>query len=261
MNNVKIMNSTEPRGLLQKAVQQKTPAIVSYAGSGKMHISKVTLENLGAEILEAEISPRKDPHPMNIRIGQKMAMSIKYGYGKILFDTFIVNLMPSNSGDSGGRLILSIPKKIQIIERRNYYRVQVPQNLSVSVKLSHRKTVNHRNSTNSTHFWLAQLVDISAGGLQLVIDTKLKQTFKAGQFLTIEFCPLPYEQPLRLNTQIRNILPTANNDHLCMGLQTVSLEMSEEGREKLVRICNIVEQYNQMNLNNSKEHLSSTASI
>ena len=254
MSAVKIMNNVEPRELLQKAVQQKTQAIVSYAGSGKMHISKVTLENLGAEILEAEISPRKDPHPMNIRIGQKMAMSIKYGYGKILFDTFIINLMPSENGDSGGRLILSIPRKIQIIERRNYYRVQVPQNLSVSVKLSHRKTVNHRYPANSDHFWLAQLIDISAGGLQLAIDTELKEAFKAGQFLDIEFCPLPYEQPLTLNTQIRNILPTADNDHLCMGLQTVSLEMSDEGREKLVRICNIVEQYNQMNSNNGKEH-------
>ncbi|MHC4755698.1 MAG: hypothetical protein ACYTBP_11205, partial [Planctomycetota bacterium] len=62
----------------------------------------------------------------------------------------------------------------------------------------------------------------------------------------MRFTPMPYEQPLLLNAQIRNILPTADKKSWCLGLQLVGLEASKEGREVLQKLCSVVENYYQM---------------
>ena len=97
------------------------------------------------------------------------------------------------------------------------------------------------------HYWQGRLIDISAGGAQIVVDASQKASFRKGQFLTIRFTPTPYELPLMFNVQIRNILPTINNQSLCLGLQIIGLEASSEGHETLQRLCTIVEQYYKMN--------------
>ena len=262
MDAIKTLRNAEPRTVLNAIAAERTPAIMSYSSSGKMHICKVTLVNLGAAFIEAEISPRIKPQPMNIGIGQKTAISLKHGYGKIMFDTAITNLLPSLDRTSGGRVILAIPQKIEIIERRSYYRVPVPQEMQVSARIWHQKSVDDESPCDMKHFWNARMVDISAGGLQVTADASQKQFFKAGQFIAIEFSPMAGEEPLRFNTQIRNIIPTADEEYLCIGLQTVNLEMSAEGRDKLRKICDVVERYHRMNVCcNKKPNYSETGSF
>ena len=53
--------------------------------------------------------------------------------------------------------------------------------------------------------------------------------------------------PLIVNAQIRTVLPTADENAICLGLQLVGLEASQEGRETLTRIAQVVEYYHQIN--------------
>ncbi len=71
--------------------------------------------------------------------------------------------------------------------------------------------------------------------------------FRKGQFLGVRFTPMPYEVPLMFNVQVRNVLPTADHTGLCLGLQIVGLEASEDGRQTLSRLTNVVERYHQIN--------------
>jgi hypothetical protein len=71
--------------------------------------------------------------------------------------------------------------------------------------------------------------------------------FHKGQFIGVRFTPLPFETPLVFNAQIRNILPTADHGALCLGLQIVGLEASEDGRQILARIASVVERYYDIN--------------
>jgi len=64
---------------------------------------------------------------------------------------------------------------------------------------------------------------------------------------------MPYEKPLILDAQIRNILPTADGKNICLGLQIVGLEASPEGRGVLQRLCNVVERYFQINQSGAKQ--------
>ena len=63
----------------------------------------------------------------------------------------------------------------------------------------------------------------------------------------MRFTPMPYETPLLLSAQIRNILPTADGKRASLGLQIVGLEASPEGRKILTRLISIVEQYYRIN--------------
>jgi len=99
-------------------------------------------------------------------------------------------------------------------------------------------------------------MDISAGGMMLALSkntgpdenrSQAWSSFKKGQFIGLRFTPLPYETPIMLNAQIRNVLPTADDQAVCLGLQMVGLEASNEGRQTIARIASIVEHYHQIN--------------
>jgi hypothetical protein len=114
---------------------------------------------------------------------------------------------------------------------------------------------------------VGRLVDISAGGAQVIVPHENNATpgqgadFKKGQFVGMRFTPLPYETPLVLSAQIRNVLPTADGANASLGLQIVGLEASPEGREVLTRLIGVVEQYFQVNRSGVRERSAQPAFV
>ncbi len=245
-----MLRQTEPREILQAAIEKKTPVIMTYLSNAKWHAAKVFLTNLGADSLDVEISPRKNPYPMNLSAYQPVGISFKHGYGKFIFETKIINLEISSNSDSGGLIMLSMPEQLRLVPRRSYFRVDVPRSLKVDVQIWHRR----QGRVPIEHRCPGSLVDLSAGGVQIAIEAALKPNFKKGQFVSLCFTPAPYEEPLRLDGQIRTILPAAGDKNICFGLQLVGLEATSEGRKALERLCRIVEKYHQMNQENTKQH-------
>ena len=240
MNDLTIPRGAEPRTLLQSVLDERIPAIMSYLSKGKWHVAKILLKHLGANRMNVQVVHTDKPHPVNIQVNQPVGVSLKYRYGKVVFDTTVTGF--EHSGAGGAEIILVVPDRFEVVERRSYFRVSVPKALKVIVTLWHRRYQDGQQKTPDK-YWQGKLIDISAGGLQVVVDNSLAPDFRKGQFITLRFTPLPYEQPVMFNTQIRNTLPTANCDGLCLGMQIVGLEASAEGRETLRRICDIVEQY------------------
>jgi hypothetical protein len=267
MNEVVMLRGAEPREILETAIAEKVPAIMSYLSKYKWHVAKVLLTNLGANKLSVEIWPSNKPHPINININQPVGVSLKYGYGKFVFDTTVVGLEPSSDPSlrgQSGTIILAVPDRIEIVQRRSYYRVDVPKSLKVNVLLWHRGH-NHVPGTvtcgpdglpvNSEEqdYYKGRLIDISAGGAQSVLEAAQKPDLKRGQFIGLTFTPMPYERPLMFDAQIRNILPTADSKNLCLGLQIVGLEASPKSRQVLQRLCDVVERYFQINQSGVKQ--------
>lgn len=321
MNEV-MLRGAEPREILQAVIEKRIPAIMSYLSKGKWHVAKVLLTNLGANRLSVEVGPQSrhkgfgkvscntsqdgnrnvgtgakvrtpileegppKPHPVNIQVNQPVGISLKYGYGKFVFDTTVVGLEPSPDPTTGGTIVLAVPDRVEVVQRRSYFRVDVPKSLKVNVLLWHRRrnrgTKNEMRDTKDEirNYWQGRLVDISAGGAQIVVDGRVSQRpvsglgsvaqrpegsefakncemeapdFKKGQFIGLRFTPMPYETPLMFDAQIRNILPTADGKSICLGLQIVGLEASAEGRQVLQRLCNVVERYYQINQSSAKQ--------
>jgi hypothetical protein len=274
MNEIMMLRGAEPREILETAIEEKVPAIMSYLSKNKWHVTKVLLTDLGANRLNIEIWPKEKPHPINIHANQPVGIAIKYGYGKFVFDTTVTGLEPSpspNRQGQSGTIVLAVPDRIEIVQRRNYFRVDVPKSLKVNVLLWHRglkrapeailcdrdKQRDNSDETNNDKkrqdYYKGKLVDISAGGAQIAVDTEQKPDLRKGQFIGLMFTPMPYEKPLILDAQIRNILPTADDKNICLGIQIVGLEASPEGRQVLQRLCNVVEHYFQIKQSGAKQ--------
>ena len=274
MNEVAMLSKSEPREFLQTAIDKNVSAVLSYLSKGKWHVAKVSLDTLRADRLDVRLLPKKTssilqkPHQMptqklpsiNIQINQPVGMSIKYGYGRFIFETTVVALQSSTEPASGGTISLMVPEQIEMVQRRSYFRVDVPGSLKVNVMLWHCSRTDEKLETQQTEtqtsdshrmpqerYWQGKLTNISAGGVRIVIDAAQKPDFERGQFVGLRFTPMPYETPLMFDAQIRNILPTANEKGVCLGLRIVGLEASPEGRQVLQRLCNVAEHYYQIN--------------
>jgi c-di-GMP-binding flagellar brake protein YcgR len=283
MNEAAMLSRAEPREILRTIIEKKIPGVLSYLSKGKWHIAKVLLTNLGDNSLDIRVSPRKmdfilqkshqmptlKPPSINIQVNQPVGISLKYGYGKFIFETTVVAIQPSTEPTSGPTIVLMVPERIELVQRRSYFRVDVPSSLKVNVMLWHRGytdqiyetqppflSLTEDKGTTPTSgsqqipqesYWQGKLIDISAGGLKIVVDHSLKPHFKRRQIVGLRFTPLPYEMPLMFDAQIRNILPTADHKSITLGLRIVGLEASAEGRQVLQRLCNVTEFYYQLN--------------
>jgi hypothetical protein len=294
MSEIVMLQGPESQAVLQMVVQNQGPAIMSYLSKDKWHVAKVVMKDLRIDRLYVEnFHTAGKPHPINIRLEQPVGVNFKHAYGKFVFDTTVVGLEPSTDPQAGGTIVLAAPQSIGVVQRRSYFRVNVPASLRVNVILWHR--TGNRTSEDRTHAYCeGRLMDISAGGAQVVVPLKhgsgggptggdtgpgspawnaaAAETappvvdrarsvpgttsragatggvdFRKGQFLGVRFTPMPYEVPLMFNVQVRNVLPTADRAGLCLGLQIVGLEASEDGRQTLSRLAKVVERYHQIN--------------
>ena len=256
-----MIDATEPRQTLQTAIDNKLTAIMSYLSKGKWHVAKVMPTAVDGNRLSVQTThSQRRHHPININIGQPVGISFKHDYGKYVFDATVVGLEPATSPDGGGTLVLTVPERIEVIQRRSYFRVEVPESMKVKVILWHRKSRQEAPDSMAGpagepgRYRGGTLIDISAGGAQVMLDgdESTEPQFRKGQFIGMRFTPLPYETPLVIDAQIRNALPRSDRKSIYLGLQLVGLEASSEGREVLTRLVGIVEQYYKMNQSGKK---------
>ena len=130
MNEEMMPKGAEPRKILETVVSKKIPALMSYRSKERWHVSKVLLTELGAGRFFIEVSPGRKPQPLNIQLEQEVGMSIKYGYGKFIFETTVIALEPSAEPSGRGRIVLAVPDRVEMIQRRSYFRVEVPEELN-----------------------------------------------------------------------------------------------------------------------------------
>jgi len=262
MNQVVMIDASKTEEILQTAIDHKVTAIMSYLSKGKWHVAKVLVTAIDATALSVQTTHSyKKQRPINININQPVGISFKYEYGKFVFDTTVVGLEPATDPDTGGTVVLKTPEQIEVIQRRSYFRVEVPESLKVNVTLWHRKSRQQASQQLSDtpgdggNYSRGRLVDISAGGAQVVLDDESgpEPQFREGQFIGMRFTPLPYETPLLLNAQIRNALPRADGNSIYLGLQIVGLEASPEGRRVLMRLVGLVERYYKMNQSGARK--------
>ena len=257
MNWQGMLDRDESRELLQKAIQDRVPGILTYLSRNKWHVARITMAGITGQQLHIEVVPGQGSHqPVNILMGQPVGISFKYAYGKFLFEATVEAFAPSTDpSQGGGVVVVACPSQMEAIQRRSYYRVAVPTSLKVDVTLWHRSGKPTPDVPMHQYFQ-GCLVDLSAGGAQIAMASPSPESasqglprpdFKRGQYIGVRFTPLPYEMPLTVSAQIRNVLPTADGSSVCLGLQLVGLEASLEGRETLSRIAAVVDEYYRMN--------------
>ena len=142
-NKVLVLRGDEPEKILRTAINKQIVAIMSYLSKGKWHVAKVLLTEMEGDRISMESAvPKKKQHPLNIQPDQPVGISFKYEYGKFVFDTTVIALEASSSSETdqgwGGKIVIAVPDRIEVVQRRSYFRVDVPQSLKVKVVMWHR---------------------------------------------------------------------------------------------------------------------------
>ena len=87
-------------------------------------------------------------------------------------------------------------------------------------------------------------MNLSAGGAQITVTKQQYENFKKDQFIGMQFTPLPYEKPVLVEAQIKNIAVTPENDEMIsLGIEFLGLEASTDGRDKLGKIVETIGVY------------------
>ncbi len=154
-----------------------------------------------------------------------------------------VAFKPPTQVGRGGTLVLGTPDGAEPHKRRNYVRLNICKVMKLSVLLWHRRQKEDNLEVPWDSCWQGQLVNISEGGAQIAVDVTKRPDFKKGHFIKLQFAPIPYEEALMFDAQIREILPAADNKSVCLGVQFVGLETNPEGRQGLRWLCNSEERY------------------
>lgn len=251
MNELVMLHAVKPAKILHSAADRKLPVIMSYQSDGQWQCARILIVDLASDCFEIKISPQKKNQPVTIAPGQSVGISLKYGYGagydRFIFDTSVVAVETSPPRIGCSSLVLAVPEHIEVIPRRTYLRVNVPSSVGTDVYFWLRQNPSDSHQSGIRQEWHGQLVDISTGGVQIVIDAAQGPDLEKGQFLGLRFTPLPNETPLTFNAQIRNVVSTADGKSLSLGLQMVGLEASPEGRLVLSRLVGVVDEYYRMN--------------
>jgi c-di-GMP-binding flagellar brake protein YcgR len=288
MSEITTIRGEQPRKVIQTVIQQAIPAILTYLSKGKWHAAKIQLiRQDGNRLSVKSAAAMRNQHPINIQINQPVGVSFKHEFGKYVFESTVLGFEQSASaktdGDGCGAIVLGVPEQMEIIERRSYFRVEVPSSLKVRVLLWPRipsykinDDIFETKGEKEIKCCIGRLIDISAGGIAITVPYQqpeefsatnpklpaadktyknniVKSTFKKGQFIGIRFTAMPYETPITLSAQIRNILSTADGQGVSIGMQIVGLEASAEGHQLLTRLVTIVSRYYQLNLSDEKQ--------
>jgi c-di-GMP-binding flagellar brake protein YcgR len=247
MNQPEVLRTQEVVNILQAATADQAGAEMTYLSKGRWCSTKVFLAEFEDKKLYVETIAAEEQKPFNIQIDQPVGVSFKKDYNKYIFESIVTNLESGRSGRGKDRIVLTLPDRVDKFQRRSYFRVAIPEGLKVQVLFWHRGYHDECGDIPCEDYWKGRMLDISAGGMQIVVGIKQKPNFRTGQLVGLQFTPMPYEKPLLLEGQVRHIASTADEKNLCLGIQMIGLEASVEGREKLRQLCAVVERYHQIN--------------
>lgn len=252
MNEPEILKSEELRDVLARAVEQKLTAVISHLARGNWHTTEVSLCALTGHTLHVETLGQEVAPSLNIDINQPVGISIQQDFNKYIFETVVAGFETSVSQDRGRRIVLDLPDRMDRMQRRAYSRMPVPKSLNVQVLFWHRGYTDESRQVPLENYWQGRLLNISAGGIQIVLDSEQGPNFKIGQLVGLQFTPMSYQKPIHVEGQVRHIAQGADGQGLCVGVEFVGLEASGQGRQKLRRIIKTVNDYERKNRRRGK---------
>jgi hypothetical protein len=259
VNSVLILRQTEPQRLLRVVCDENIPIYISYLSARKWQIARAKIIDVSEMAFEVKITPQRLTRQVCLQPGQTVGVSFKYsfeqGYGRFVFGTTVAAVGSTGSPQvepvaGMGSVSLSMPGEIEVIQRRSFERVRPPEGKNIEVSIWSRNFLQGGRGVASAEVsqsWTGKLVDISAAGLAVAVSLSQGPALEAGQFVNLKFTPFPNETPLAFSAYVKSVSQTADGSSVCLGLATVGLEASSEGRLVLQRLCNVVEQYEKIN--------------
>jgi c-di-GMP-binding flagellar brake protein YcgR len=243
MTNAKALNTGQINEILEKAATNQTNCVMSHLTKGKWHRLDSAIHSVNAKTLIIEILDTLQAN-RDVQIDQPLGMALEFDFKKYIFESAVIGLQPNAGETPTSKIIIKRPLAVEQVQRRSYTRVPIPSDLKVNTLFWHRGYTDNSTDVPIDNYWQGVLTDLSAGGTQVKVTKDLAQNFRQGQFIGMQFTPLPYEKPVILEGQIKHIADNdGENEIIFLGIEFLGLEASTDGREKLNKIVETIAVY------------------
>jgi len=181
---------------------------------------------------------QKFPAPWTDKMlrGQLLPCSFRKGHRKYLFVSAILDSTRITvEGRPEEAFLLTWPEGIQQVQRRLYFRAAIPPEMALTVKIWPSQPAMDINPPTSPPLDFGHLIDISAGGAQVELDSPDNLVLDKSYLCEIEM-PKP-ERSVLVQVQARRVQAIPTTNHYRFGMQFVSLDHSPKGQETLLRLA------------------------
>jgi len=172
-----------------------------------------------------------------------------YGFDRIFkgVEENIVAIEPSPDTNKNGTIVLMNNESLDRPQRRTYSRLKIPGSLKIDIVLSALGDDDQKQEvlTERSYHLQGILVDISEGGAQIAIDTAAALNFEKDQFVQLTLTTPANAMTAVFEAQIRELLPTADDKYICLGLKYREPETTLIGRQVLQQLHDSVGRYYQ----------------
>lgn len=196
----------------------------------------------GSYLIIEHPQPAPGQVPPELAPSEKIGLAFRRGHKKCLCSVEIDRLTTFALPDGLAVPAVQVPwpEKLQEIQRRVYFRADVPPGRRIEVcmwdgGIDDRDAAELQNVPH--HAGLLQ--DVSGGGCRVVIDATRDPQLCAGDTVGISFQPDPRSEPLCLDAMFRHT-EDIGRGKLTLGFQFVGLEMTARGRATLQHLSRVV---------------------
>ncbi|MCF7956647.1 MAG: PilZ domain-containing protein [Phycisphaerae bacterium] len=243
MSNAQTLNSNEISQVLEETIDTGQTCVMSHLTKGKWHRMEVKIDSISRKSLMVELISNPAAGA-DIQIDQPIGMAFEIDFTKYLFESNVIGFEPVINEEQIGRIMIKKPLSIEKMQRRSYTRVPVPNEMKVNTLFWHRGYNDNSTDVPLESYWQGRMMNLSAGGAQITVTKEQYENFKQDQFIGMQFTPLPYEKPVLVEAQIKNIAVTPDNDEMIsLGIEFLGLEASTDGRDKLDKIVETIGVY------------------
>jgi c-di-GMP-binding flagellar brake protein YcgR len=239
--------------VLYAAAERQVPVTVTVrleAGWASYHTRILEIRQ-GHILLEAP-TPEAGEQPHGFRPADKIGVSFKLKHHKHVFTGTVAETSQTMLDDGSVRGVLHVcsPTRMQRMQRRAFNRSDVPANRIVraSFWLGGREN-EPAGTTPDQPVWSGRVVNISAGGFQLVSEHSLGDAVSPGDTVGVRISFGIGDEAVYADAQFRHCQEEGGKFHL--GFQFVGLGLTPDGRAALQVIGSKANQF-QRELSNSQ---------
>lgn len=183
--------------------------------------------------------------------GHTVGVSFRKGHKKCVFSSVIAKTgqVTLDNGMVADCLWLSWPDQLQQMQRRLFYRAEVPAHTTVTARFwegtLHEKA---QSEPENGMVFEGKLVDISAGGGRVRVPCGDTYGIQTDTSYVLTFQDESEGSYLQLNTLLRHAQDEPSLGTVSYGFQFVGLEQDPRGRQTLNRLGRMVSKYQRVNL-------------
>ena len=245
-----IQSSSGTNAILHEALDRRTPLVLSFRRAQGWNTFKSRILNLDQSRghLSVELPPDQRARlGKQLQEGHYVGMAFRRGHKKCLCSCVVSEIAaPTAPGAGPESMALRWPKDIQVLQRRDYYRVPVPHNMEIKILIWPGALDDKPEDPGQDRSSLyAAIVDISAGGMAVSLPAHEECPLNEGQTVSCEFT-VPERGRIFLEAHFRHLTRKPSDEKL-LGFQFVGLEHGQEGRRCLRQLVGLTHQLTHRN--------------